>query len=112
LARVLKDGGSIGIAEPMCLDVPIPPDLAALDDSGRLGFRHSFRSLAWNRALFAAAGLKVHTARQFEEAREWWLAYAAEGRVSETERRFIAEDGGRWLTLGLVAGQKPFAIGL
>lgn len=50
----------------------------------------------------------VTDAYYFPDARQWWLAYEAQatqpGRA--IKRELIRCDEGRWLSLGLVAGEK------
>lgn len=105
IMRVLRPGARFGIAEPMCLG-GMPADLQALDREASLGFESAFRTVEWNQKLFAEHGLKVAAARSYEQAYEWWLQYAESGKISEDEKRLIRQDGGRWLTLGLVVGEK------
>jgi SAM-dependent methyltransferase len=109
MVRVARPGARVGIAEPMCLPVPIPPEIAELDERGGLRFQQCFRSVKWNRDLFTRAGLLVIDASYFPEARRWWLAYEAQATQPgrEVERELIRRDGGRWLSLGLVVGEKP-----
>lgn len=106
MIRVARPGSRIGIAEPMCLPVEMPADLRALDEEHRLTFRESFRTLAWNRQLFEDQGLSVVDEYYFPEAHAWWSAYAASGHISEGEKDFIRRDQGRWLSLGLMVGEK------
>lgn len=109
MVRVARPGARVGIAEPMCLPALIPPEIAALDERGELRFQHCFRTVEWNRDLFTQAGLAVTGAYYFPDARRWWLAYEAQttqpGRA--IERELIRRDEGRWLSLGLVVGEKP-----
>lgn len=42
----------------------------------------------------------------FEDAFRWWEEYRDPGRISETEQQFITQDNGRWISLGLVVGEK------
>ncbi|HXW82766.1 MAG TPA: methyltransferase domain-containing protein [Candidatus Binataceae bacterium] len=110
MVRVAKPGARVGIAEPMCLAAPIPPDVAALDRAGNLQFQEHFRSTEWNAELFRAAGLVITEQRNFPEALAWWDKYAAVrlmGEKQKPERDLIAADRGRWLTLGMVVGAKP-----
>ena len=55
MVRVAKRGARIGVAEPMCLPVPIPYDLREPDRArfpdGR-GFEYHFRSVEWTAELF------------------------------------------------------------
>ena len=111
LVRVATPGARIGIAEPMCLPGPVPPDVLELDRRYKQGkwSEYYFRTVDWNRALFARHGLAVarSDAFYFPDAYAWWLDYAAEGKISREEQELIRTDGGRWLSLGLVVGQKP-----
>ncbi|MHB8381968.1 MAG: SAM-dependent methyltransferase [Candidatus Binataceae bacterium] len=110
MVRVAKIGARIGIAEPMCLPIPIPADIRELDragftDSG--GFEFHFRSVDWNADLFEQASLSVIERRYFPEAAKWWLEYSE--RVAEAERALIRADSGRWASLGIVVGEKRFS---
>ena len=92
----------------MCLPGPVPPDVLELDRRHKQGkwSGYYFRTVDWNRALFEQHGLTVADAYYFPDAYKWWLAYAAEGKISPEEQELIRADGGRWLSLGLVVGQK------
>jgi SAM-dependent methyltransferase len=68
MVRVARPGARVGIAEPMCLPVPIPPEIAEIDERGRLRFQRCFRTVAWNRDLFMRTGLLVVEASYFPEA--------------------------------------------
>jgi len=108
MVRVARPGARVGIAEPMALAVPMPPDLADLDERGRLNFQLCFRTLKSNRVLIAQAGLHVEDAYYFPEAQVWWEAYAAQAtaHARAVERELIRRDAGRWLSLGLVVGRR------
>jgi SAM-dependent methyltransferase len=109
MVRVARPGARVGIAEPMCLPAPMPPEIAELDERGGLRFQQYFRTVEWNRDLFTRAGLLVIEASYFPEARQWWLAHEAQATQPgrEVERELIRRDEGRWLSLGLVVGEKP-----
>jgi cyclopropane fatty-acyl-phospholipid synthase-like methyltransferase len=109
MVRVAKPGARVGIAEPMCLPVPIPPEVLELDRrAGAQWHDYHFRTVEWNRALFERHGLTVGAsdAYYFPDAYSWWLDYAAARKVPPAEHELIRADGGRWLSLGLVVGQK------
>ncbi len=106
LVRVLKPGGRLGIAEPMCLPVPMPPTLAELEARHQLGFQEAFRTVAWNCALFEQHGLTITHQHYFAEADQWWLDYAAESNIADAEKELIRNNHGQWLSLGMVVGQK------
>ncbi len=104
MIRVAKKGARIGIAEPMCLPGPIPADIP--DSDIKRSFQQCFSTLTWNCDLFAGQGLKIVDRYYFDEAYKWWKVYRDQGRISETEQRFITRDNGRWISLGLVTGEK------
>lgn len=107
IIRVLRPGARFGIAEPMCQPV-MPDDLVVLDEAHKLQFRQCFRTLEWNRQLFTEQGLALTESYYFADAYKWWLQYRTqmEGRISAGEQEFIRLDQGRWISLGLVVGQK------
>lgn len=105
MIRVARPGAFIGIAEPMCRP-SIPVEVARLDQEHKLGFAAVFRTPEWNSQLFAEHGLKVTEAYHFEQAYTWWLEYIEGRKLSEGEVDLVRLDQGRWLSLGLVAGQK------
>jgi SAM-dependent methyltransferase len=109
MVRVARRGARIGIAEPMCLPNPVPPEIAQLDERGGLRFQQCFRTVPWNEGLFARCGLRPVEGYYFPEARQWWLAYEAQATQPgrEIECELILRDAGRWLSLGQVVGQKP-----
>ncbi|NKB67720.1 MAG: methyltransferase domain-containing protein [Candidatus Latescibacteria bacterium] len=102
MIRVAKPGASIGIAEPMCLPTQIPKKVAELDKAHNLRFQHFFRTVQWNCDLFLENGLEISRKSYFPEAMAWWREYIKEG----AERQLVEEDGGRWLSLGMVVGRK------
>lgn len=104
MVRVARPGARIGIAEPMCHPIPIPPEVAELD-RGEPSFRHCFRTVDWNRDLVARAGLAVTESYYFPDAYRWWVEYAAQRKVPEMEQELIDRDQGRSLSLGLVVGE-------
>lgn len=106
LVRVVRHGGRIGIAEPMCLPVQIPPDIAELDNLDGGSFQKCFRSVEWNFDLFRHCGLKIINRDYFVEARQWWMEYRAQRRIPQSEQDLIYRDEGRWLSLGMVVGEK------
>ena len=110
MARVARPGACVAIAEPMCLPVPIPPEVLDLDR--RAGTRwcdYYFRTAEWNQELFKRHGMSVTRLLYFPDAYQWWLRYAEERKVPPAEYEVIRADGGRWLSLGLVVGQKAGA---
>lgn len=108
MVRVARPGACVGIAEPMCRPGIIPPEVAELD-VGSPSFRDCFRTVEWNRDLFGRAGLTNIQGSAFTESQQWWEEYAAERKVPEAEQELIRRDAGRWLTLGMVVGEKPHA---
>jgi ubiquinone/menaquinone biosynthesis C-methylase UbiE len=106
MIRVAKTGAQIGIAEPMCLPGIMPDDLAALDSQFNLGYQECFLTLDWNCDLFTKQGIAITKSYYFEQAYQWWLNYRDQRRISEAEQELITRDNSRWLSLGLVVGEK------
>jgi len=90
-----------GIDEPMCRPIPVPPDWAHFEQI-RI-FERLFRTVDWNRELFRRHGLSVTESYYFEEGDQWWVDNL---RYHDGEKELILQDGGRWLSLGLVVGEK------
>lgn len=108
MIRVSKPGARIGIAEPMCLPGEMPEDLVELDQQFNLGFQQCFSSLDWNRDLFTEQGLTITESCYFSEAYQWWLNYRDKKQISEAEQELITRDNSRWISLGMVVGEKVF----
>lgn len=106
ILRVAKPGARVGIAEPMCLPGEMPEDLVEIDTQNELGFQQCFSTLEWNKNLFTSAGLSIKESYYFKDAYQWWLQYRDQKEISEAEQRLITLDNGRWISLGLVVGEK------
>lgn len=106
MIRVARPGARIGIAEPMCLAETVPYDVDDNFLETMKGYKHCFRTLEWNRKLFEQYGLKVTASYYFSDAYEWWLAYRDQRRISQEEQALITLDAGRWLSMGIVVGEK------
>jgi ubiquinone/menaquinone biosynthesis C-methylase UbiE len=101
ISRVTRKAGRIGIAEPMCTSNPIPEELEQYDLLG--AYKKWLRSLEWNCDLFTRHGLSVSKSFYFSEGYQWLIDNF---RYYDGEKDFIVEDKGRWLSLGLVVGEK------
>ncbi|MDF2650359.1 MAG: Methyltransferase type 11 [Paenibacillus sp.] len=110
MVRVAKPGARIGIAEPMCQPIPMPAELVELDNQFSLGFQACFKTLDWNCNLFAGQGLPITDSYYFDEAYQWWLNYRDLRCISEAEQQLITLDNGRWISLGLVVGEKSIDL--
>ena len=101
IIRVTRNNGHIGIAEPMCTTNPIPPELDKYEIFS--SYKKWLRSLKWNCDLFLSQGLSIRENFYFTEAYQWMIDNF---RYYDGEKDFILEDNNRWLSLGLVVGQK------
>lgn len=101
IIRVTRKAGYIGIAEPMCTINPVPSELDKYEIF--ISYEKWLRSLNWNCDLFRNNGLTVSEEYYFSEAYQWMIDNF---RYYDGEKDFILEDNGRWLSLGLVVGQK------
>ncbi|XEC94285.1 hypothetical protein AB6A23_23685 [Paenibacillus tarimensis] len=71
-----------------------------------MDFQKCFKTVEWNRDLWTEQGLTVTDSYYFQEAYQWWLDYRDQRGISEAEQELITRDNGRWLSLGLVVGEK------
>lgn len=101
IIRVTRKGGYIGIAEPMCTLNSIPLELEKYDIF--TSYKKWLRSLEWYCDLYRNHRLSITEKYYFSEAKQWMIDNF---RYYDGEKDFILEDNGRWLSLGLVVGQK------
>jgi ubiquinone/menaquinone biosynthesis C-methylase UbiE len=101
IIRVTRKAGHIGIAEPMCTTNPIPSELGKYEIFN--SYKKWLRSLKWNCDSYQNQGLSVTEKYYFPEAYQWMIDNF---RYYDGEKDFILEDNGRWLSLGLIVGQK------
>jgi diamine N-acetyltransferase len=106
MIRVARPGARIGIAEPMCLVENVPYDVNEKLKETMKGFKECYRTLDWNSNLFQQHGLKITEKYYFSDAYQWWQVYRDQKRVSKEEQELITLDSGRWLSLGIVVGEK------
>ena len=101
MVRVAKRGARVGVAEPMCLPVPIPSDLRELDrarfSDGR-GVGSHFRSVDWTAELFERRGSRRGRASEFFRGCQMVAGVQRAGLGSGTCAGSHA-DGGRWAAL-------------
>jgi hypothetical protein len=107
LLRVLKPDGFIGFAGPVSFQNDTPKYMEA----GLVEFPGvRLRTPAWTALQYSKEGFHIFNAEYIHGAWDlWtdWLKSAPEGRVPSSFRNAIAEDGGRWLSLGLIVLRKP-----
>jgi len=105
--RVLRKDGLFGYADPMHLDVLIPPDLAPLVEGE---WADCFATLDETVGAFRAVGFEVVESGYAPDARLWWEEYAqydAGCRANpDGEAKTIEVDDGRWLSFGYVIAKK------
>lgn len=68
-----------------------------------MSYKRWLRSLEWNCDLYRNHGLTITEKYYFPEAKQWMIDNF---RYYDGEKDFILVDNGRWLSLGLVVGQK------
>jgi cyclopropane fatty-acyl-phospholipid synthase-like methyltransferase len=112
--RVLKPGAVFGLAEPMHLGNPPPPDLDPLVSQGDLPFSKFLSTPDATAEQFREAGFEVIDWGHVPDAREWWEEFATYDwecrRNPDGDRKLIEVDGGRWLSVGFVLARKPAAV--
>lgn len=110
--RVLKPGALFGMAEPMHCEGPPPPDLDPLVSAGDLPFKQFIVTPEATAQAFAEAGFEVLDFGHVPDARDWWEEFAefdsmCRADPDSLDRRIVATDAGRWLTVGYVIARKP-----
>jgi len=105
--RVLAPDGVVGIAGP-CGIANFAPEYfeSALEEAGV----SDVKTPAYAALMFAREGFHILTAEFFPDARDHWNAWlksAPSGIVTDSLRRALVEDNGRWMSLGLVVLKKP-----
>ena len=107
LHRVLNADGMIGIAGPMSLRNETPNYMQAglAEYPGVI-----LRTPAYTALTFSREGFHIVKAEYIPEAWDrWkeWLDAMPAGKVPDAFRKAVIEDGGRWLSLGLILLRKP-----
>jgi hypothetical protein len=113
--RILRPGGIFGLGEPMHLDVPIPPDLAAIytqgNGAGPDGWAKCFATVDETTAACRGAGFEILEAGYAPQGWRWWDEFRKNDpgcrADPEGEAKIIQQDGGRWLSYGYVIARKP-----
>lgn len=103
IIRVTRKNGYIGIAEPMSHSIEMPTKLYKHEIASH--YQNWLRTLAWNTNLFKQYQLTVFESYYFSESFQWMKDNF---RYYDGEKDFILDDNGRWLSLGLVVGQKLY----
>jgi len=107
LYRVLAPGGIVCIAGPVAFTNETPDYFKpALMEFGDV----RVRTPAYGALMFSREGFHIVIAEYLPEAWDrWneWLENSPPEAIPDILRRAIIEDGGRWLSLGLVVLRKP-----
>ncbi|MCJ7842222.1 hypothetical protein MUB24_15210 [Lederbergia sp. NSJ-179] len=101
IIRITRSNGRIGFAEPMCTTNPIPLDITHFDIMK--SYKEWLRTINWNCDLFRQNGLEIIEAYYFENAYKLWVDNF---KYYDGEKDIILQDNGRWLSSGLIVGQK------
>jgi cyclopropane fatty-acyl-phospholipid synthase-like methyltransferase len=105
--RVLAPDGLLGMAGAASFSSHVPDYMVnALREHP--GVR--FRTPAYTALMYAQEGFHIVRAEYFPDGYDYWrewLKTAPAEIVHETFREAVIEDGGRWLSLGLIILRKP-----
>ena len=103
--RILKPGGLLGLAEPMCADIPIPTDIA--EKCKEYSFDTSFATEKETVNAVAEAGFKIREHGLCDEAYEWWQDHVSNHDPDDEYRVAVEKmnDSG-WLTFGYIIAVK------
>ena len=97
--RIIKNGAILGLAEPMCADMPIP------DCCKKHNFDKCFVTAEVTRKAVAEAGFTILDSGYCESA-EWWLEHGAKSDDPHYQKdiELMVESG--WLSFGYVLAKK------
>lgn len=103
--RILKKGGILGLAEPMCLDLPIPDEITKL--CTEYSFDKCFETDKETKKAVSQAGFKVLEYGYCKEANEWWKDNVSNLDTDNDYRKAIElMIDSRWLSFGYVIALK------
>ena len=85
--RILKKGGILGIAEPMCMDVPMPQEIA--EACNKYGFGKCFATIEETKKAVIEAGFQVIEYGYCDESHRWWQDSVAKLDIDDDYRKDI-----------------------
>ena len=107
LYRVVSADGIVGLAGPAAMTNAIPDYMRdALEELGGI----KLRTPAYTALHFSHEGFHILNAEFLPEAWDHWMAWLGSLQpeaISDKVRNAFLEDGGRWLSLGLIILRKP-----
>ncbi len=106
LYRVLGSDGTLGFAGPVSLG-NTTPDYMRVAMAGFEG--KALKTPAYTALMFSREGFHIAKAEYLGGAWDHWLRWldAPADSIPEKLREGIIEDGGRWLSMGLIVLKKP-----
>lgn len=111
ILRVLKPGGILGLAEPMHLEVDLPPDLVPLVNQEEYPWAGCFRGLGHTVSSVEKAGFEIIEADYAPDAALWWREFVEHDPYClanpREDPRIIEVDAGRWVSFGCVIARNP-----
>jgi len=103
--RILKNGGILGLAEPMCLNIPIPDEIKEI--CKEYGFDKCFATDEDTKNAVSEAGFKLLEYGYCKEASEWWSDNVSKLDSDDNYRRAIENmNDSQWLSFGYVIAVK------
>jgi len=98
--RIIKCGAVLGLAEPMCLDMPVP------ECCKKHNFDKCFATAEVTRKAVAEAGFTILESGYCEDAREWWLEHGAKSDDPNYQKDIELMVESDWLSFGYVLAKK------
>jgi len=107
--RILKNGGILGLGEPMHYDTQIPDDLSNYIKN--IGFNKYFTTLDETKKAVSDTGFSIIESDYCEDASLWWNEYAENDpfcnkEPESDEVKLIKADNNRWLSFGYAIAKK------
>lgn len=100
IRRIIKGGAILGLAEPMCMDMPIP------DCCKKHNFDKCFVTAEVTRKAVSDAGFTIIESGYCEDSGEWWLEHGATSDDPNYQKDIELMVDSGWLSFGYVLASK------
>lgn len=98
--RIMKDGAVLGLAEPMCADMPLP------DCCKKYNFDKCFTTVEATQKAVADAGFTIIESGYCDDAKTWWLEHGTASNDPDYPKDIELMVASGWLSFGYVIAKK------
>lgn len=105
ILRILKNGGILGLGEPMHFNKPVPPDLAKHVKNNH--WEDCFATIEETEKAVIKAGFTIIEKGYCDESDNWWKKFVKYEPFCENDDKMVVEsNNNRWLSFGYVIAVK------